>query len=172
MRLTNEDGPDSGPFANLIQMQAEFQSRLADESLRYLRRIQGVFEPYAPGTVVQPDADATLIGEVHVGDSVSLRVDVENRQRVHAVVTASVTPLLAETGATWFPSIEAKPSFAFVPPEETLALSITVSAPAELPPGRYRGLLVLRGFGAGGLPIVLDVLGDPPRTPEPSEGSS
>jgi hypothetical protein len=172
MQLSNEDRPDGGPFAHLIQMQAEFQSRLANESLRYLRRIQGVFEPYAPGTVVQPDGDATLTGELHVGGSIALAVDVENRQRVHAVVTASMTPLVADSGATWFPSVEAKPSFAFVPPNQTLPLSVTISAPADLPVGRYRGLLVLRGFGAGGLPVVLDVVSDPPQVPQPGQDVS
>jgi hypothetical protein len=153
-----DDEQHHGGFADLLRMQAEFQARLTDETLRYLRRLQGVLEPYAPGTVVQPDGDATLAASVRPGETFTMTVEVENRQRVHTVVTPSVTPLVSESGTTWFPVTSAKPPYTFAAPDETVPLTVSVAAPEELPLGRYRGMLVLRGFGAGGLPVVVDVV--------------
>lgn len=160
MRVSNGE-ESGGAFSELLRMQAEFQARLTDETLRYLRRLQGVLEPHSPGTVVQPDGDSTLTASVRPGETLTLTVDVENRQRVHTVVTPLLTPLVADSGTTWFPVASAKPPYGFVAPDETLPLTVSVNAPADVPPGRYRGLLVLRGFGNGGLPVVIDVTGEP-----------
>lgn len=157
MRISNGDQLGGGGFAELLQLQAEFQTRLSEEVLRYLRRLQGVLEPHAPGTVVQPEGDATLAGSVRPGTTLTLSVEVENRQRVHTVLTPALTPLVANTGVAWFPSASATPPYGFIAPAETVSLTVSVAAPDGLPPGQYRGLLVLRGFGAGGLPVVLDV---------------
>ena len=49
--------PAGGPaarFGELMRLQTEFQARLAEETLRYLRRLQGAAAPAAPGTVVMP----------------------------------------------------------------------------------------------------------------------
>lgn len=159
MRVTNGE-ESGGAFSELLRMQADFQARLTDETMRYLRRLQGVLEPHAPGTVVQPDGDKSLSASVRPGGTATLSVDVENRQRVHTVVAASLTPLVADSGTTWFPVSAATPPYGFVAPEETLALTVTVTVPDDVPPGRYRGLLVLRGFGNGGLPVVIDVATD------------
>lgn len=165
MRVDNGEEP-GGAFSELLRMQAEFQARLTDETLRYLRRLQGVLEPHAPGTVVQPEGDATLSGSVQPGETLTLSVDVENRQRVHTVVTPLLTPLVADSGTTWFPVSTAKPAYGFVAPDETLPLTVSVSTPTDVPPGRYRGLLVLRGFGNGGLPVVIDVTGGADEVPQ------
>jgi hypothetical protein len=106
---------------------------------------------------VQPDGDNSLTGTVSAGGTVTLSVDVENRQRAHTVVAAMLTPLVADSGTTWFPAAVTAPPYGFVAPDETLALTVTLTAPADVPAGRYRGLLVLRGFGNGGLPVVIDV---------------
>src|SRR2546421_7777319 len=103
MRVSNDSEPSGGAFSDLLRLQAEFQTRLADETLRYLRRLQAVFEPHAPGTVVQPQGEVTLVGVVRPGSSAVLSVEVENRQRVYATVAASLTPLVSDTGTTWFP---------------------------------------------------------------------
>ena len=63
MRVSNDPergGGPSGAFAEMFRLQAEFQSRLAEETLRYLRRLQGAVVPSAPGTVVVPAADSAL----------------------------------------------------------------------------------------------------------------
>lgn len=156
MRVTNGE-ESGGAFSELLRMQADFQTRLTDETMRYLRRLQGVLEPHSPGTVVQADGDNSLTGTVVPGETVTLSVDVENRQRVHTVVAAMLTPLVADSGTTWFPVAVTSPPYGFVAPDETLTLTVTVTAPANVPPGRYRGLLVLRGFGNGGLPVLIEV---------------
>src|SRR6516164_2424790 len=100
MRIANDE-PGEGPFAELVRMQAEFQTRLVEETTRYLRRLQGVFEPRAPGTVLQPGDDALVSGPVTAGETVVLSVEVENRQRVHTMVTPTVTPLVEPDGTTF-----------------------------------------------------------------------
>lgn len=154
------DGEGSG-FAELLRLQADFQTRMATETLHYLRRLQGVFEPHAPGTVVHPDNDAPLAGSAAPGGNLTLSVEVENRQRVHTAVAPSLTPLVADNGTTWFPSVSTTPSYGFVAPDETVSLTVVVTVPGTVPPGVYRGLLVLRGFGTGGLPVVVNVTGTP-----------
>ena len=44
MRVSNGTEPGDGGFAGLLQLQAEFQARLSEETLRYVRRLQGVLE--------------------------------------------------------------------------------------------------------------------------------
>ena len=49
MRVANKPEEDQpGAFAEFLRLQAEFQARVAEESIRYLRRLQGAFSPAAP----------------------------------------------------------------------------------------------------------------------------
>src|SRR5260370_25727989 len=156
MRVANDE-PGDGPFAELVKMQAEFQIRLVEETTRYLRRLQGIFEPRAPGTVPRPDGEALVSVPSMAGETVDLNVEVENRQRVHTMVTPSVTPLVESNGTTFFPAAEFSPPSRLLAPEEVVKLTILLPLPAELAPGTYRGMLILQGFREGGVPLVVEV---------------
>lgn len=156
MRIANDE-PGSGPFAELVKMQAEFQTRLVEESIRYLRRLQGVFEPRAPGTVLQPGSETLVAAPSTAGETVELAVEVENRQRVHTMVTPAVTPLVEPNGTTFFPAAEFSPPSRLLAPEEVAVLALRLPLPTALPPGTYRGMLILQGFRDGGVSLVVQV---------------
>jgi hypothetical protein len=164
------DPPDEqrGPLSELIRLQSEFQARLADETLRYLRRLQGAFAPAAPGTVVMPDGDGMLRAAGRPGERVALRLEAENRQRVHTLVTPLLTPLVARTGTTWFPAAEPTPASTLLAPAEVGIVTLELSVPAELPPDLYRGALLLQGFRESGVPVAIEVLGEGPRPRRPA----
>jgi hypothetical protein len=158
MRVPNDPGDgDRGAFGELLRLQTEFQARLAEETIRYLRRLQGAGMPAAPGTVVHPNEAGELHASGHPGDVVTLDLEVENRQRVHSMVTPLIEPLVDASGVTWFPELEPPPGSHLVPPGEVRQLVMPVRVPAELPPGTYRGALVLQGFRDGAVPVAVEV---------------
>lgn len=128
-----------------------------EETTRYLRRLQGVFEPRAPGTVLLPGAETLVSAPSAAGGTVELNVEVENRQRVHTMVTPSVTPLVESNGTTFFPAAEFSPPSRLLAPGEVTMLTLRIPLPAELTPGIYRGMLVLQGFREGGVPLAVEV---------------
>ncbi|MEU9918983.1 hypothetical protein [Streptomyces sp. NPDC051001] len=153
-----EGGGPQTPLSELLRLQAEFQMRITDESLRYLRGLQGVFAPYPPGTVLQAvDEEFGLVATGAPGATVDLVVEVENRQRVHSVVSAALTPLTGPDTTTWFPATESSPRPTVLAPEARSVLRIQLPLPAELPPGTFRGLVVLQGVGEGGIPLTVNV---------------
>jgi hypothetical protein len=157
IRISGEP-PESpgGPMAELFRLQTDFQARLADETLRYLRSLQTVLGPAAPGTIVVPEADALLQAEGGPGETVSIHVDVQNLQQVHCVVTPMVSPLVNATGVTWFAEAEVRPAYLLVPPGRTAAAELRLAVPAALPAGDYRGALLLHG-GREGIPVLVRV---------------
>lgn len=144
-------------LGEILRLQGEFQTRMVDETLRYLRRVQGMFEPHAPGTVLRPDSPATLSGTAPVGGAVQVRLDVENRQRVHTALAAVLTPLVADDGTTWFADADVRPAFRLLAPAEEASVSIEVPVPDDVPPGTYRGLVTLRGLTPTGVPLEVVV---------------
>ncbi|MBJ7603393.1 MAG: hypothetical protein JF888_09435 [Candidatus Dormibacteraeota bacterium] len=167
MRIPNDPGQSGGgPWSDLLRLQSEFQARLADETLRYLRRLQGTLGPAAPGTVVMPDSSPELKGAGLPGAALELTLEVDNRQRVHCVVTPMLSPLVGGGGATWFPEADMTPPSLLVAPREAGSLVLRVKIPAELPLGSYRGSLLLHGFREGGLPVVLTI-GEQPAASKP-----
>ena len=155
MHVSNEDH-GANTFDEMMQLQVEFQTRLAEETMRYIRRLQGVFEPHAPGTVVRSD-DTALTGHGVAGGSAELRLDVENRQRVHTTLTPSLTPLVDASGTTWFPEASVTPPTRLLAPDQRTEVVVTVALPTELNAGTYRGTLVLQGFQAPDIPVAIDV---------------
>ena len=87
-----------------------------------------------------------------------LNVEVENRQRVHTMVTPTVTPLVEPDGTTFFPAAEFSPPSQLLAPHEVATLSLRLPLPAELVPGTYRGMLILQGFKDGGVPFAVQVV--------------
>ena len=178
VKITNERPGSEGenPFADLFRLQTEFQTRLAEETLRYLRRISGALGPAAPGTVVVPDAGAPLSVTASPGERATLTLELENLQRVHCVVTPQLSPLVSDAGATWFPATEPPSAMRLVAPGETVTLEIGLRLPADLPPATYRGALVLQGFRNGAVRVAVTVpaaaAGPQPDggTPKPGPG--
>lgn len=172
-RIPNDPtGGRAGALGEVLQLQLEFQARLAEEALRYLRRLQGAGAPATPGTVVMPDGSAELNAKGEAGSEVSLGVDVENRQRVHCLVTPALTPLVDAGGTTWFPAAEPSPPSTLIPPGEVKRLALALQLPADLPAGTYRGALLLPGFREGGFPVAVSVAGRPSPKPRTSRAAA
>ena len=169
MRVSNEPGGTGpgGAFAELFRLQSDFQARLAEETLRYLRRLQGAVVPAAPGTVVMPAAGGELKAAGEPGGRVELSVEIENLQRVHCMVTPQLTPLVSTAGVTWFPAAELTTASRLVAPGGVERIVIPLPIPAELPPGDYRGALLLQGFRQNTLAVAVTVAGAMPD-PEPA----
>jgi hypothetical protein len=163
--MSNQQGEGGGVFSELLRLQSEFQTRLAEETLNYLRRVQGAAAPASPGTVLVPQEDATVAAAGSPGSTVQLQLEIENRQRMHCVVTPMLSPLVSSDGVTWFPAASPAPS-TLLAPAETRALAVAVSIPAALPPGVYRGALVLQGFGERGVAVAIEATGA--ATPRPT----
>ena len=171
MRIGNDPGEGaSSAFADLLRLQTDFQARLAEETLRYLRRLQGAAAPAVPGTVLVPDGEVELRGAGVPGAAVVLRVEVENRQRVHCVVTPMLAPLVAASGVTWFPAAAPDPASTLLAPGESRELTIELPLPTELPSGVYRGALILQGFRNGGIPVAIEAETPPVAPGKPPSG--
>lgn len=158
-RIPNEpEGIASAAFGELLRIQSEFQTRLAEEALKYLHRLQGTAMPAAPGTVMLPGSDAAgLRASGRPGEKVELRLEVENRQRVHCSLAPMITPLVEASGVTWFPAAEPSPVVALVAPDEVTPLVISLPLPPKLPAGTYNGALLLQGFREGAIPLTVVV---------------
>jgi hypothetical protein len=155
LRVVNESG-GGGAFSELLRLQTEFQARLAEETLNYLRRVQGAAAPAAPGTILVPQKDATLTAAGAPGSTIRLRLQIENRQRVHSVVTPMLSPLVSPAGVTWFPAADLSPSSILLAPGQVRTLELGVPLPAELPPETYRGVLLLQGFGEQDVAVAIE----------------
>lgn len=161
MRLPNEpEGDAASAFGELLRIQNEFQTRLAEEALKYLHRLQGTAMPAAPGTVMVPVAASGLRAAGRAGGRVELRLEVENRQRAHCSLAPMLTPLVDASGTTWFPAAEPSPVISLVAPGEVVPLVITLPLPANLPAGTYNGALVLQGFRQGAVAVTVAVEGE------------
>lgn len=159
MKIRNEEQDENKkPFAEVFRLQTEFQSRLADETLRYLRRLQGTAAPASPGTVVVPDKKFELTATAHPATVAEMELEIENLQRVHSTATPSLSPLVSTTGVTWFAECESKPLTLLIPPSSSGSLKLLLSIPETLPIGTYRGCLILYGFQHGALPVTIDVV--------------
>lgn len=136
--------------------------------MRYLRRLQGAAAPVAPGTVLVPDGTAELRASASPGTTVGLRLEVENRQRVHCMVTPMLSPLVDASGVTWFPAAEPAPASLLLAPDEVAGLVIGLPVPDGLPAGTYRGALLLQGFLEGALGVAVTVMPDAGGRARPS----
>jgi len=155
MRITNEEGGSAeNVLSDLLRLQGEFHARLAEETLRYIRRIQGSNVPAAPGTVMVPDGAVGLASAGLAGRTVTLQLEIENLQRVHCAVTPALSPLVQQSGTTWMPECEYSLP-ALIAPGEVVSLKLQISIPESLPSGTYRGALFLQGFQQGAIPVAI-----------------
>jgi len=158
MRIANDpSGGSGGSLSDLFRLQSEFYARLAEETMRYLRRLQGAAAPVAPGTVLMPNGAAELRVSGGSGAAVELKLEVENRQRVHSIVTPMLSTLVNASGVTWFPAAEPTPASVLLAPGEVATVSLKLPVPDGLPPGAYRGALLLLGFLEGAINVEVTV---------------
>ncbi|MGQ0519968.1 MAG: hypothetical protein ACT4PX_02305 [Actinomycetota bacterium] len=163
VRIVSEPGGDPGGIlgADVLALQREFQARLADETLRYLRSLHGVVGPSSPGTVLRADRSAVVAVRGRCGEVAVLAVEVENAQQVHTLVTPMLTPLVDAGGTTWLPEAVAVPATVLVAPGDVEGVELHVQVPDELPDGIYAGAVLFVGVRNGLLPVQVTV-GDPP----------
>ena len=157
MRVPNQPGEPKGSFYEFLQLQNDFYGRLAEETMKYLRRLQAAGAPAAPGTVLVPDGSVELKGSGAPGETVEFKLEVENLQRVHCMVTPMLSPLVEASGTAWFPAAELRPPSKLMAPEEVAELVVSIPLPADLPAGSYRGALLLHGFREGAIAVIVTV---------------
>ncbi len=166
MSGANNDGLAGvqGPINDLLRLQTDFQQRLANETLRYLRQLQGLVGPVVPGTLVLPDPGIELHASAKCGESVTMSVRVENRQRVHCLVSPKLSPLVSDHGVTWFVEATIDPASILLAEGDSANVDVTVAVPISTPLGVYRGALLMHGFEKGALPVRVTVLDEPAAT--------
>lgn len=157
----------SSPFEELVKLQSAFQQSLSQATMNYLRQLQGIVGPVTPGTVVQQVDGATIELTLKPGAQAKAKVHVENRQRVHSMVTPMITPLVSDTGATWFAQTGFTPPTALLATDETMDFALDLSAPKEMPVGVYRGAVMIYGCTDGVVPLEVTVA-LPVRAAKPS----
>lgn len=162
MSVSNDPSEQAaGQFADLVRLQTDFQTRMAEETLRYLRAVQSAFAPVVPTTVLTVADEDEVRAAGAPGESVELQVEIENVQRTYVTATAALTPLVERSGTTWFPVADPAPPLLLVAPDTTEMLRVGVALPDELSPGEYRGALLLHGFRRDGVPVVITVTDKP-----------
>lgn len=156
-RVQSENTASSGLLSELVRLQAEFQNRVTDELLQYLRRLHGAVAPAVPGTVLKRDEGLTVSASGRPGERVILQLELENLQRVHCLVSAAPTPLVSEAGTVWYPQLDLASCTKLVAPDEVAILSLALELPMELPIGVYRGAVQLHGFRSAAVPVAVQV---------------
>jgi hypothetical protein len=167
MRISNEqddDGKEDSAFARLVQLQSDFQSRLVDETLRYLQKLRGPLSPTAPGTVVRAGSEAELRARATIGGEVAIELELENRQRAYAGVMPQVSSLVGADGTTWFPETTVATASTLIAPGAVGTVRVTIAVPLALPSGVYRGALILLGFRGSSVPLSV-LVADPAAPP-------
>src|SRR6516164_7063425 len=149
------------PIEDLLRLQTDFQQRLTEETLRYLRQLQSLTGPVTPGTFLLPDTNAGIQAQTSPGATATFSVDLENRQRVHCLVSPMLSLLASDTGVTWFPAATFDPSSALLASGNTVTVKCQIAVPQHIPAGIYRGGLVLYGFQGGMLPIRIEISESP-----------
>lgn len=170
MPVSNDPSDQAaGQFADLFRLQTDFQTRMAEETLRYLRAIQSALAPVVPTTVLTVADEEELRATGAPGHRIELVVELENTQRTYVTATAALTPLVERGGTTWFPVAQPSPPLLLVAPGETQELQVGVALPDELTAGEYRGALVLQGFRHAGVPVVVTVVEEPAGERKPAQ---
>ena len=157
--------PGPSPFEELIRLQTAFQQNLSQATMNYLRQLQGLVGPVTPGTVVERLESRAITLSLAPGATETTEVRVENRQRVHAMVTPMLSPLVSDAGTTWFAEAGFTPPTALLATDETAAFALTIAAPAEMPLGVYRGAVLIYGCTDGVVPLEVTVAAAQPRAP-------
>jgi hypothetical protein len=161
VRIPSDSDTDiGGSISEFQRLQTEFYTRLTDETLRYIRNLQGALAPAVPGTVLMPSSTVELSASGSPGKAVKLEIEIENRQRVHCFVTPMITPMADASGVTWIPAADTLPRSLLLAPDEVAKLVVRLSLPDNIPPSVYRGALLLPGFREGAIAVAITVAND------------
>ena len=147
----------SSPFEELIKLQNSFQESLSQATMNYLRQLQGLVGPVTPGTVVQSVKGGGITLKLAPGAKGEASVNVENRQRVHSLITPMLTPLVSDSGATWFVEAAFTPPTALLATDDTIDIALSLTAPKDVPLGVYRGAVLIYGCADGVIPFEVTV---------------
>jgi hypothetical protein len=145
------------PFEELIRLQTAFQQNLSQATMNYLRQLQGLVGPVTPGTVVERLEVKALSLSIAPGATTATEVRVENRQRVHSMVTPMLSPLVSDKGTTWFAEAGFTPPTVLLATDETAGFDLKISAPKDMPLGVYRGAVLIYGCADGVVPLEVKV---------------
>lgn len=149
-------GPQN-PFEEMLRLQSKFQQSLAQATMTYVRQLQGLVGPVTPGTLVQVTEGQGVAASVAPGSTVTFGISVENRQRVHTLVTPMLSPLVNDRGVTWFPEVTIEPSSKLLATDETAEFSFVLTAPRDAPVGVFRGACLIYGCADGVVPINVTI---------------
>ena len=148
--------PSNG-FEELLRLQSSFQQSLTDATMNYLRQLQGLVGPVTPGTGVKRTEATARAASLAPGGRAELKIRVENRQRVHAMVTPMLTPLVLDNGTTWFAEAGFSPPTTLLATNDVATFTLALSAPADMPLGTYRGAILIYGASDGVIPLEVTV---------------
>jgi hypothetical protein len=109
--------------------------------------------PVAPRSNVVPGATVKLQGQA--GGIASGTCTVRNEQAAAISAVLAPSPLVATNGFVWLPTSTADAAIV-VPARGRREVDISVFVPADLPPGTYRGSLVV--LGTLGVDVDLDIV--------------
>ncbi|GEM_PF-6126227 len=147
----------SSLFKEMLNLQSEYQMRVSDESLRYLRRLQGIAAPATPGTVVIPKKGTLLSGSGSFGKPIEINLEIENIQKSYSYILPMLTPLISPSGVTWYAIADYLPANLLIPPNSSKSLRVILDVPSDLPSDVYHGSLTLEGFLKGALPVAVTI---------------
>lgn len=150
-------GQQSSAFEEMLKLQSSFQQSLTDATMNYLRQLQGLVGPVTPGTVVQRSEKVARSLTVAPGGRTSATIRVENRQRVHSMVTPMLTPLVSDSGTTWFVEAGFTPATALLASDEIGEFTLGLASPKDMPLGIYRGAVLIYGAADGVIPLEVKV---------------
>jgi hypothetical protein len=147
----------ANPFEELLRLQSSFQQNLAQATMDYLRQLQGMIGPVVPGTMVDVVDGQGTTTTAAPGSTARFSITIENRQRVHTLVTPMLSPLVADNGTTWFPRVDVAPSSQLLATDESCAFAFAVDVPKNARVGIYRGACLLYGCAEGVVPLTVTV---------------
>ncbi len=151
--MTDKPAGASGPFEELLRLQSNFQQKLAEETLNYLRQLQGMVGPVVPGTLVVPKTEHAVSVSACPGERAVLQFEASNRQRVHCLITPMLSPLVDASGTTWFAEAKISPSFKLLPADGRCLFTIELVVPKDISTGNYQGACLLYGYKDGAIPV-------------------
>jgi hypothetical protein len=150
-------GQQTNPLEELLRLQGNFHHNLEQATISYLRQLQGMTGPVVPGTMVDVLDSEGVSAAVAPGGTAHFEISVENRQRVHTLVTPMLSLLVADSGTTWFPNVETFPTSKLLATDESCVFTFTIEAPRDAPSGVYRGACLLYGCIKGVVPVAVTV---------------
>ncbi len=122
----------------------------------WLRDLVWLLGPVAPPIGIRSSSTVVVTAEPGTWTLVSVRVT--NRQAASTSIAIEPSPLRTDDGVEWFPEVAAR-SGSTVRAFEERTVQITLIVPHDLPPGTYRGSIVVLGLTGDDPDLVVEVVG-------------